>query len=173
MTHIINLKNKITSDMPSDTLELNKIIWLAPEYTYYEKEKSWFVIPAVVALILLITAILLKNYTFAILIPVAFFCFYIYGLKLPKENKFGISHRGFSIDDKIYSYKDLLSFWIFYDPEHLKILSIKSKNMFTPLIHAPIHDQNPNEIRNLLIKYLPEIEQEESIIDTLMKKIKY
>lgn len=178
MSHIINLKkekefsNK-ASDIPSDTFKSNDITWFAPEYTYYQKEKSWFIIPAAIAIILLIIAILLKNYTFAILIPVAFFCFYLYGTRLPKENKFSISHRGVSIDDKMYSYKDLLSFWIFYDPKHFKILSIRSKNIFAPHIQVPIHDQNPNKIRDLLIKYLPEIEQDESIIDTLMKKIEY
>lgn len=174
MSYIINLKNnKTSSDILSDTPNLTDIRWTAPEFNYYHKDKSWFIVPALIALVLLAIAIWLKNYTFAIIIPLAFFCLYIYGTKTPKKISFSISHRGVIIDKTIYTYDNLKSFWIFYDPPRLKKLCLHGKKTFMPAISIPLAEQNPTQIRALLLKYLPEVEQEESILDILMEKWRF
>jgi len=42
-----------------------------------------------------------------------------------------------------------------------------------PYIKVPIGDENPVEIRKILIKYLPEKKHKESAIDNLAKNLKF
>ena len=81
--------------------------------------------------------------------------------------------KGLKIDENIYAFDHLKSFWIFYDPPEIKFLSIESKKIFMPRIIIPIADENPNKIREFLLKYLPEIEQRESLIDILARRLRY
>ncbi len=165
MPHIVDLKT------PQNTPSPAQIEWTAPEFEKHEKSSLWFMVLGIVTLIFLIITIILKNYTFAIVILLLVFCVYLYTKKEPREINFSLSHRGVSIGDKLYAYNELKSFWIFYEPPRLKQLSLQSKKVFSPYIRVPLANQNPNQIRIFLLKYLPEIEQEESLIDILSDKI--
>ena len=69
------------------------------------------------------------------------------------------------------SSEDLRSFWIFYNPPEEKEISFRSKKTFFPYIRIPLADQNPNEIRKYLLKFMSEKRHRESIIDTWMKRV--
>lgn len=175
MQNIVNLKNKnlpraqVSPVLP--TIESTVIEWTAHEFEKKEKTSSWFTVQKIITLIFLITAIILKNYTFTIVVLMASLCVYIYARKEPKEINLSISHRGISINNKLYPYNELKSFWIFYDPPRLKQLSFQSKKILTSYIQMPLNNQNPNQLRSFLLKYLPEAEQEESLVDIFSDKI--
>jgi len=176
MANIVNLKNikKDTIDNTSDytfSVKKNQIEWTAPEFEKKEKNQLWILILGLIVLIVIIYSIFTKNYSFAIVLLLACACLYIYDKKEPKEFNFSLSHRGISIENKNYPYNELKSFWIFYEPPRLKQLTLISKKTFNPRIQIPLDNQDPNKIRSLLLKYLPEIEEEESLIDVLADKL--
>ncbi len=152
---------------------INKIEWVAPEFTKYKKNKQWFVLPTLIALAVIIVAILLKNVLLIIIIILVTFIIYIYALKEPKKIKFSISGKGIQINEHLHELKDLRSFWIFYDPPGIKEISLRSKKMFMPYIKIPLGKQNPVEVRKLLLKFLPEKKHRESKIDELARKSKF
>lgn len=174
MPHTVDLKNQNIQPTKTESLSSSvKLEWQAYEFEKREKDKNWFNILIILTALFFVVAIVLKNYTFSIVVLSAALCVYIYAKKNPRLIDFSISPRGVSMGNKPYPYSDLKSFWIFYDPPRIKELVIVSKKKIQPLIHIPINGQSPIEIRNFLLKYLREEEQEESIIDIFSDLIKF
>lgn len=168
MPQVVDLRSK---KIQPKTSALTKIEWVAPEFTKYKKNTSWFIWLIFIALVIIIIAIILKNFLWAIITILAAFTIYIYATKEPRKIKFSISGQGIQIDQKIYKFEDLKSFWIFYEPPEIKEISLRSKKNFMPYIKIPLGDQNPVEVRKILLKFLPERKHKESIIDEWAKRI--
>jgi len=151
--------------------KLKEFEWKALEFEKTEKTKSWFIIPGIITIIIGIFALLTENILFLIIIVLAFFIFYIYANKDPLTIKFRINEKGIKIGKKFFDFDELKSFWVFYSPPEEKELSIRSKKMFIPYIKIPLGNQNPNEIRKYLLKFLPEKRHKESVVDIWMKRI--
>lgn len=151
----------------------NLITWSAPEFIKYEKDFSWFAATGIIAAVIFIISLITKNYVFAIVIILSAFSLYIWAQKEPKKYKFKINHRGIAIGKNVYNYDNLKSFWIFYDPPRIKYLSVESKKMLMPKITVPIGEEDPNKIREILVKFLPEEEHEESLIDAIGRHLRY
>jgi len=149
---------------------LQEFEWQAPEFEKKAKTKSWFIIPAIITIVLGIIALLIENILFLIFIILAFLVFYIYANKEPRIIKFKIDEKGVEIDDRLHEFDSLRSFWIFYNPPDEKELSLRSKKTFLPYVRIPLADENPNEIRKFLLKFLPERRHRESLIDVWMKR---
>jgi hypothetical protein len=47
------------------------------------------------------------------------------------------------------------------------------KDSFFPFVHVPIHEENPTEIRSILIEYIPEQKQEPTLVDAFERLIHY
>jgi len=150
---------------------LQSFEWRAPEFDKTEKNKSWFVVPGIIAIILGIVALLIDNILLLVLVLLGFFNFYIYAKKEPKIVKFKINERGLEIDEKLHDFDSLRSFWVFYDPPAEKEISFRSKKTFFPYIRIQLDEQNPNEIRKYLLRFLPEKRHKESLIDLWMRRI--
>lgn len=114
----------------------------------------------------------LKNYSASIL-------FFLAGgiiafLTIKKKSRFikcKIRKRGVQVNDTLYPYKYLKSFWIFYDPPRQAEISLWSKKALTGYIKIPLGEEDPVKIRKLLIKFIPEKKQEESLSDIFVKII--
>ena len=153
--------------------ELINIQWQAPEFTKHEKGPAWFIVLGISALAVFTVVLLMKNFIFAILIVMMVFIIFVYALKEPRIITFKISAKGLEINDKHYPFNELKSFWIFYEPPELKELSVRSKKMIMPLIKIPLDNQDPNMIRQALIKFIPEQLQEQSLIDILTRNFRF
>lgn len=145
--------------------------WQALEFEKTEKNKSWFVIPGIIAIVLGIVALLIDNILFLILVLLGFLNFYIYAKKEPRTIKFKIYEKGIEIDEKIHDFDSLRSFWIFYNPPTEKEISFRSRKTFFPYIKIQLGEQNPNEIRKYLLRFLPEKRHKESLVDIWMRRI--
>lgn len=165
MEKIDQIKTKTTIS------ELKEFEWEAEEFEKKDKEKSWFVMPAIIAIILAVFALLIDNYLLIVLVVLSFFTFYLYGNKSPRIIKFRIDEKGIEIDGKLHEYSDLRSFWVFYNPPIEKNLSIRSKKTFFPYIKIPLDKENPAEIRKYLLKFIPEKRHKESLIEIWMRRI--
>jgi hypothetical protein len=151
--------------------ELKTFEWETPEFEKVEKEKSWFIMPAIIAIILCVFSLIIDNYLFVLLIILSFVTFYIYAKKSPRTIKFRIDEKGVEVDGRLHEYADLRSFWLFYNPPLEKTLSIRGKKTFFPYLRIPMDKENPTEIRKFLLKFIPEKRHQESIISIWMKRI--
>jgi hypothetical protein len=152
-------------------ISLQEFEWKAPEFDKKEKNKSWFIIPAIITIVLGLIALFSENILFLIFIILAFLIFYLYAQKEPRIIKFKINEKGIEIDKKLYDFDGIRSFWIFYDPPEQKEISLRSKRTFLPYVRLSLGEENPNEIRKYLLKFLPEKRHRESIVDIWMRRI--
>ena len=95
----------------------------------------------------------------------------LYVNKKPALSKIVVSHAGVTIDDHVYYYKEIKSFWLDYNPNGSKELSLEAKKWYMPYIKVSIENQNPVEIRSLMINFVAEKEHEKSLIDLISRKI--
>ncbi len=164
-------KNKFKKKSTKNKEKTATLEWTAAEFKYYKKNKKWFFFLFLIGFILVIIAILSKNFLFALGVIISCFVIYLYANKKPKKIKFALKGNGIKVGKQLYLYENLRSFWINYHPPHIKELSLRSKKSLVPYIKIPLGNQNPVEVRRFLLKYLPEKEHEESIIDNWTKKL--
>lgn len=150
-----------------------KLAWTCLEYDYRPKTPDWFWFVASGALLVVIIAILMRNFLFAVLVIIAAFVVAVLGTKKPQKINFAISARGVEIEKQIYPYKELESFWINYNPPEKKELAIKSKKKFVGLIKIPLDNTDPNLVRKKLARVLKEEELEESLIETIADRLRF
>jgi len=101
------------------------------------------------------------------------FLILIYAIKEPQIIDFSVGSSGVKIDKKLYKYSEIDSFWIFYDPPEIKELSLKFKKMFFPVLSIPLADTDPNKVRKILIKFIPEEEQKESVAENIARHLNF
>jgi hypothetical protein len=95
----------------------------------------------------------------------------LYGNQKPTISKITVNQTGILVDGNMYYYKDLKSFWIEYTPGGAKELSIESARWYMPYVKILLNEQNPIEVRSLVINFLPEQEHENSLADHIGKKL--
>ncbi|MDP3784660.1 MAG: hypothetical protein Q8R12_01115, partial [bacterium] len=73
----------------------------------------------------------------------------------------------------LYPYDDLKSFWLNYDPPHVKELYVISKKVLLPQLSIPLGQTDPNQIREHLLKFLEEREIQESLADAIARFFRF
>jgi len=145
--------------------------WQAPEHNesnFTEKVKTGLV---VFASILFAIALLTRNFLFAVFVAIASIVVYMYSRRKPKIIDIKISNTSIKSGVMEYTFDDLQSFWIFYDPPTLSKISIIAKKKLSQYINIPLGDENPEEISEILEQYIPKKKQEESFIDSVARKL--
>ncbi|HEY4474859.1 MAG TPA: hypothetical protein VJC06_02975 [Candidatus Paceibacterota bacterium] len=167
---------KIKSDPPESVTEklvknLNRFEWEAPSF-YYNPHKKYLAL-VVIALLSGAGALIFYNrdILMAIFLILSSFVIILYANKQPSVLRVVINNSGVIIDDTIYYYRNLKSFWIDYEPRGIKELSLESKKWYMPYIKIYIEKQNPLDIRSLMINFVPEKEHEKSLVDLISRKI--
>lgn len=153
----------------------NKVIyrWEAEEFSYYEKSRLWFVIGGIIFFIMVGYFIISKQIIATITFLLLGITIYLFSLKKPRVIKCSIGYKGISVDDVTYAYKELDSFWIFFEPPDFKVISLKPKKPYLPHIQIPFDAEDPMEIRKTLIQFLPEEEQEEAFSDKMARYLRF
>lgn len=169
------LDNKNQDLKPETELKtsLPLVQWEALEYEHAPKSNNWFWSVGVVAVGLIFAAILLNNILFAIFVTLAAFTIILYASRKPRKIIFTLTSRGLKIENRLFPYENLRSFWIHYDPPLKKILIIEPKKLLMPTISIPLADADPNIVREHLLKFLKEERREESAVQTLMRLFRF
>ena len=147
--------------------------WKAHEFDQQKKGPMWFVVFAVIVIGLIFLAFWWKAFTMMVFLILAVFLIIIYALKEPRIVNFSITPLGMDIDNVLYKYSDMSSFWIFYEPPEIKELDIKLIRGFSPHLSIPLGKTDPNDIRKILLEYLPEKKEKLSVADGIARKLKF
>ncbi len=170
-------KEKIRQAVPEDIIEKNNdnppedflYFWRAKEYEKKIRSQKWFIIVYLILMGLIVYSFLTNNLLMSVLFILIGVVFYLFEKKEPEEYTFGITYEGVFAEDRIYEFSSLKNFWIFYQPEGLKELSLESKKKFMPFVEIPLGNADPIRIRKTLIKFLPEKEHHKPLLNILMK----
>ena len=143
------------------------IEWETLEYEHREKPSNWYWLVGFIALLLVVGAIILKNFLLAILVLLGAFTLVLYARRRPKIIKVAVSRRGIQIHNNLFPYHTLRSFWL-HDEEPERKIIIQSEKLFMPHIHLPLAtDLDHQALRAFLLDFLPEEPHRPTIIDLL------
>ena len=145
------------------------VTWEAPEHYHTEKSNDWFWVVGIIAIASAIAAFFFGNFLFAILILVASVSLSLVALRHPKVIPFSVSTRGVSVDDTLYTYSSLDSYFIDEVNYSTPQLLLKTKKFYLPLVVLPLPDEYLHDIEDILSVRLPEEELEEPFINLLLE----
>lgn len=147
--------------------------WQLKNRQQKRRRTHWVILFIIIGLSLLILGLVQKNFIFIVLVLLSLFMFYRFNKISQVNMSFLINQQGVTIDKTLYPYDHLKSFWIFYAPGGRQELSLESKKNIMPYIRIPLGNQNPKQIRDWLLQYLPEKEQEESLVDVIAHRLRF
>ncbi len=170
----VKSKKFIPHPFPKSTFPKETILnWKTPEFVFHRKSPLWFLVGGLFFFSLIsyftYTKQLIAAFTFLLLSVTL----YLFSQKKPRRIDCSISHQFISVDDKKYLFKEIHSFWIFYEPPDFKVISLRHKKPYLPFIQIPLGETNPAEVRHILLSFLTEEEQEETFDDKLARIIKF
>jgi hypothetical protein len=157
--------------MPYDPQTLAS--WAFPEFESHERSRLWYLIAGVIFILLLIYAITSLNFLFAVVLVMVGIIWLIKERETPLTVSFSITDEGLEIDNNFYDYDALENFYIIYKPEvDSKNLYFHFKSKIRPRLSIPLREENPVEIRNILLQYIKEdLEQKDIPTSEWLSKI--
>lgn len=131
-------------------------------------------VPFVIGVLLLVgaaAAAVFKNFLFALLLVLAGGLVVGHAYRTPRLIRIALTGRGIEIGSRRYEFESLESFWIFYDPPLFKEVALRSRRAVMPAVRVPLGDFDPLQMREVLLRFLPEAEQELSLVDIISKRL--
>ena len=148
-----------------------KISWEAPSF-YYNPQKRYLSLVTMALMAGAVALLIFKYDTLtSIFLILASLVLLLYGKQKPTISKITVNQSGILIGDIMYYYKDLKSFWIEYNPGGPKELSLESAKWYMPYVKVMLNEQNPVEVRSLVINFVPEKEHENSLVDYIGRRL--
>lgn len=123
------------SDSPVDERqplegEEEAVRWQAKEYIQRDKDIIWYLVFGVVTVVLVAVAVLLiKSWTFALLIPVMAAAIVVMARRPPMVHVYTLSRKGLHIDDRLYGYAEFREFGLVADDDEHSIMLIPRKRL--------------------------------------------
>lgn len=131
-------------------------VWEAPEYPKYDRSKSWYLIMTLVAIFFVAYAIWTANFLFAFIVLLSAIILVLVGNKDPNRVLVQIGDHGIVWNGKFYPFQELENFSVVYQPPYSKILYVEHGGFIRPRLRISLEEQNPLDIRNHLLRYVPE-----------------
>ena len=132
------------------------IFWEAPQHHHVEKGNDWFLALAVIVVACVVTAVLLDNVMFALLLGLAGGVLGMSAAQRPAIVPYGISVRGVKVEDELFPYSTLDAYHIDEEDPRGPQLLIKTHRKSIPLLVLPIPPEHIDDIESILEQRLPE-----------------
>ncbi|MBU2235676.1 hypothetical protein KKA01_01300 [Patescibacteria group bacterium] len=148
--------------VPTENVGKTILQWKFPEYEEHVRGFVWYIVTGIISISLLIYAIIVSNFLFAIIIVIVDLIILIQINRKPDRIDFKITDEGVVIGTSFTPYKNISNFWIIYNPPKVKTLYINYKATIRPDITIPLENKNPLRVREVLLQYIEEdLEKEE------------
>ena len=139
------------------------ISWETKERKNTHHSPWWYIIFFALAGLLMLFAILDRSPLTVIVFVLAIALILIFKQRDPEHLKCQIDKEGVTINDYLYPYESLEAFWL---TDH--DLKIRANKILTPRLTIPLNN-NSKSIRAYLVAYIPEVEPEHSLVDSLVE----
>lgn len=149
--------------------DVRSVSWEAPEHNHIEKTHDWYWVLGIVGVSASVVSIILGNALFGIVIILGTMTMVIVSHKHPRIIEFEVSSRGVRIEEELYPYSALESFYIDEENPGGTQLIVKPRKLFTPLLLLPIPEAYSEEIEDVLAPRLREEHLEEPLAHKLLE----
>jgi len=145
------------------------ISWNAPAHFYVEKKQDWYWVVGIITLALAAVCIIFGQVISGIFVIVAAMALVLHASHPPKRIRCEINDRGIIVDNILYPFLSLESFWIPHDEFPHKLI-LKSRKVVMPLLVIFIEEIDPESVREILLKYIAETEHHEPFLKHLLER---
>ncbi|MBI2003802.1 MAG: hypothetical protein HYS78_02400 [Parcubacteria group bacterium] len=151
---------------------MGSLAWFAPDKNHELISHTWrkgviIILVAMAFAALLWQGSILTAITFFALAMVTSMHFW----REARHEKYEIHPHGILAGGQFLHYHDLDSFWIHYHPQGEHELSLCTGRFLNYYVKIPLKGQDPVEVRDVLMRYLPEERHEEGLEDLLRRKL--
>lgn len=153
-----------------------EIKWSAPEYHYYPKDVGWYWFVIIAAMAVVVLALWQRNFLFAVFSVIASILILSWGRRPPRQIDFTLSEKGLDIEGKkFYPFENLAGFAIIQNPDNAELseLILQTKNRVGTWVRVIIANQRAEDIKKLLLKFIPEIEYTESMTEHIGRILRF
>lgn len=153
--------------------DFEPVHWTASEYIHSERNGLWFVVFAVVVIgLIAFDLLILKSYTFSVLIVVMTAALTIYSRRPPRNVDYTLSiDQGLYIGDRLYHFSDFKAFGLIRDGDHHSIILVPTKR-FDPGISVYFPEEAGEKIVDILGARLPMENLKLDMIDIIVRKLR-
>lgn len=152
--------------------ETTEFSWDTLEYEHREKSADWFWALGILVVVGAAIAFISKNLLFGFLILLGGFMIGLFANKKNNPISVEISAHGITVNKNNMLFSSISAFWLYRNPFGIRKLVLKTNQNLTPIISIPLPDDiNAVELRDFLIKNIPEQELKESFIDLMSEKL--
>lgn len=135
--------------------------WKTYLYPQYKKNTIWYIITAIIVILLALYGILTNSWTFSVVVIMGAGVYYTIHAQDNPLIEVVVSDMGIKVGTRVYPYTDIATFWLDYNPPYVSDLHLVLKNKYKQDITIQIHGVNPTNIRIALSRFLPEWEERE------------
>lgn len=147
--------------------------WQAVEFESHDKPGNWLLYVVLIGVVLTGIFLFMRLWLGAGVVVAACFALYSQSSSHGKKRSYAIYDQGVTVDNKVYTFDQFKSFWMFPYQDRIIVRFEQLKRLALP-IEMPIGDENPEQVRLFLSKHLPEAEDRgEDISDTINRWIKF
>lgn len=146
--------------------------WQAPEGVHVKREKSWYILFAIVVLALMALSIFVfKSITFTILIPVMATAVILLSAKPPRMINYAISAKGVYVADRLYDFSEFRAFGVMVDEQLSSVLLLPVKR-FSPGLTIYFTAADGEKVVDMLGARLPMQEIKPDALDKFIRMIR-
>ena len=130
--------------------------WSAYEHDHIERGSDWFWALGIVAISIAITAIILHNVLFGILVIIAAVTLGLIAQTPPELAEIELSERGIRIDGTLHRFDHIISFWVEDEHDDRPLLLVDTTKFLSPNLIIPIEEIDPSLVREFMREYANE-----------------
>lgn len=146
--------------------------WETPEFVPTPRGKTWYIVAGLIVGGLVAYALFTGSFTMAIVFIMVTVIFLLLDKKDPKIMKMTITDMGIRYNRAFYPFHHINAFWIVYHPPYVRVLYLRlTTGRRYRLLRIELDGQKPQEVRELLLREIPEIEGAQEPLTDLLARI--
>lgn len=153
-----------------EEIVINKVEWSAPEYKHKEKSVDFLWAIGLIALVVCGIAIWRNNYLFSVFVLISGGSLILFSIRHPKDVMFSIETSGLTMGKDKYEWKKIKGFNIKKKDGEANLL-IELDKYLLPIYTIPLPINLVPEVKESLLKVIPNIELDESKSMQFMEKV--
>lgn len=156
-----------TEDLPEEPY-----VWQASEYMHHEKGAAWYASLGAGVLLLVLIAILTKQWLSIAVFASMAAAIFVYARKPPRTLTYQLDSKGITVEDKLFPFETFHSFAVLPDVEWHAI-DLDPTRRFMPRLTVLFTDESYDEIVARLERHLPRVEREPDLIERLSRRLRF
>ena len=145
-----------------------KIEWKAYDRIQQTHSPHWYWAVGIIALSITVTAIILHNTLFAILVVISTIVLFLRTMQKPRLISYEITNRGVWFDKDFSPFTAFEAFWIDEEEREPKLI-LKAKGLIMPLSIISLQEIDSQTVREFLQQYVVESELHEPLSKRVME----